>query len=205
MADTKNVYSEIKLLNNYNNKIKIFQLKNRTRNTTPLIPNNIILRKTFSLMPFCDNEFIEFALSIPVDMKVRDEVYKKILQKTFPEVMKIPTTNDPKSFKEHVKQRLVSSNQDWIRYSLGDISKLLKIIRKEHKEQITSVHLSQNPRDIQYLIKLAKNTKFPDMINKKLLLKQLEYHEKNDIDPTYFLEPILYFSVWYKLFANKKV
>ena len=202
LADTKGVYEEVSGLHDYTNKIKIFQMKNRTKNTISLTANNTFARKTYSLLPFCDNEFVEFALSIPVDMKVRDSIYKKILQHTFPKIMRIPTTNDPKSVKERMTNKLVSLRFDWLRYGVGDIAKLLKKIRKIKKGKL---RLSQNPRDVRYLMKLAYTIKIPDVIDRESLLEQVAYHLQNDIDPSYFLEPIMQFCVWYDVFIGKNV
>lgn len=57
-------------------------------------------------MPFLDNEFVEFGLSIPVDMKIRTDIYRKILEKAFPESMDVPTTNDLLGIKSKLKDFL---------------------------------------------------------------------------------------------------
>jgi asparagine synthetase B (glutamine-hydrolysing) len=200
LSDKTSVFEEIKKLRSYEQKIQVFQMKNRTRNAVSLTANNIFMRKTYSLLPICDNEFVEFALSIPIDMKIKNQIYKKILKKTFPEIMHIPTTNNPKDIKKRMKSALLVSRMDWLRYSLGDIAKLLKKLRST---KIEKLKLSQNPRDVKYLIWLAHNIEIPDMITKEQLLEQIDYHLKNDIDPSYFLEPILQFIVWHHLFVQK--
>lgn len=179
------------------NKVKIFQLNNRTRNSISLAPNNMLMRKTFSYFPFCDNEFVEFALSIPVDMKLRNNIYVKILKASFPEIMQIPSTNDPKDFKEKLKKFLVEKKLDSLRYLLGDINKYLKKTKK------IAAHNTHNPRDVDFLIEMAKDLNMPSFIDKDTLITEIDNHVKNGLDPNHFLEPIMQFCVWYDLFMRK--
>jgi asparagine synthase (glutamine-hydrolysing) len=186
-------------------RIKIFHLKNISRNMHTLISSDVLSRKTDTIFPFCDNEFAEFAFSIPPKMKVNKNIYFKILSRAFPEVMKVPTTNDPKNIKEKLKKSTYKIGLSPIVHNITNIKRnISKLIRSDDKTRIDR-SLSKSPRDIIYLIKLAKKIKMPEYINKKLLLKRIDEHVAIDRDPSYFLEPIMHFCVWHeRMYKNEK-
>lgn len=200
--DLKRLYEAAKDIKRQENGIKIFQAERRTKNLICMQPSNLIIRKTYSRMPFLDNEFVEFAFSIPPEMKIKKDIYREILKKSFPETMNIPTTNDSKGVKSYIKNFLIKNDLKFIRYSIGVLCNILKPFKKKvnkHKK------LSSNPHDVDYLIKLAKKMDIPDFIDREKLIKDIDYHVNNDIDPTYFLEPIMHFCIWHdKFYINKK-
>jgi asparagine synthase (glutamine-hydrolysing) len=185
-------------------RVKIFHLRNPTRNIHSLISNDVLSRKTDTIYPFCDNEFAEFAFSIPTKMKLRN-IYFKILSRAFPDIMKIPSTNDPKHTKEKLQKNLRDMRLMPVWNSARSLkSNFSKILGSNKKSKIFR-SFSKNPRDIKYLIKLARTMKMPKYINKDLLLKEIDKHISKDIDPTYFLEPIIHFCIWYNtIYKNKK-
>ena len=177
-------------------RIKIFHLRNATKNIHALISNDVISRKTDTIFPFCDNEYAEFALSIPPKMKV-DNIYFKILNRAFPDVMKVPTTNDPKNIKEKLHKSFYNLGLMPVLYTAKSLKKnFSKIFGSNHKSK-SFRSFSKNPRDVLYLIKLARTMKMPKYVNNKLLLKRIDEHILHDYDPTYFLEPIMHFCIWY--------
>jgi asparagine synthase (glutamine-hydrolysing) len=197
--DLKSLRKLAKNIIKQENGIKIFQAKYRTRNLICMQPNNLIIRRVYSRTPFLDNEFVEFAFSIPPNMKIKRDIYRQILEKSFPELMKISTTNQSRGFKSLFKEFLIKNDLKVIRYAIGAICDILRIFHRKNESHNT---LSDNPHDIRYLIKLAKITKMPQFIDKQLLLMNIESHVKNDKDPTYFLEPIMHFCVWHKEFMK---
>jgi len=190
------IYNELRALSDSENRIKIFQAKNRTKNIICLQPSNLIMRKTYSRMPFCDNEFVEFAFSIPIEMKLRHDIYRKILDKAFPQLKDAPTTNDTVHLKDRFKKMLIRNKLDFIRYSL-EIFKSIKSKPKAHRKK-----LSGSSKDVQFLIDTARSMDMPEFINKDLLIKRIDEDIKNDIDPCYFLEPIMQFCIWHRLFME---
>jgi hypothetical protein len=200
LPDHKNVLSELKQIKDKENKIKIFQVRNRTRNAIALAPNNLVTRKTFSYCPFLDNEFVEFGLSIPLSMKVRDDIYRKILERLFPDVMKIETTNDPKSLKEYLKNGLVRMKLDSVRYVVGSAKNLKKHNKEEH-QGIKVKSFSENPLDLGYLLGLTHTLTYPKFFNQKEFLEQIQAYTSKDIDPSDLIIPILQFLVWYNVFV----
>jgi asparagine synthase (glutamine-hydrolysing) len=204
LPDSKEVEIELSTIPEIPYRIKIFHLKNISRNMHALISNDVISRKTDTIFPFCDNEFAEFAFSIPPKMKVNKNIYLEILRRAFPDVMKVPTTNDPKNVKEKLKKSARNIGLMPIINTVKTLKKsAYKIIRADHKFEINR-SLSKSPRDVKYLIKLAKITDMPRYINKKLLLKRIDEHIKVDRDPSYFLEPIMHFCMWHeKIYAPK--
>jgi hypothetical protein len=79
------------------NKISIFFAKNRTKNGLSLISNNIF-GNFIKRFPFLENNLVNFGFSIPPEIKINKHIYYEILKKSFPEIMKIPTTNDKTLF-----------------------------------------------------------------------------------------------------------
>ena len=183
-------------------RIKIFHLRNPTRNIHSLISHDVLSRKTDTIYPFCDNDFAEFAFSIPIKMKLRN-IYFKILNRAFPDIMKIPSTNDPKTAKEKLQKNLRDIGLMPVWHSAKNVkSNFSKILGSNKKSKIFR-SFSKNPRDIKYLIKLARAMKMPKYINKELLLKEIDKHISKDQDPTYFLEPIMHFCIWHDTIYKK--
>ncbi len=199
--DINSVSYELNKSKNHDNIIKSFQAKNRTKNIIAMAPSNLIMRRTYSRMPFLDNEFVEFALSVPMDMKIRTDIYRRIMEKAFPEVMDIPTTNDIKGMKAKLKAFLLHYRLDFLRYAIGALMNL----SRNHGKKNKLTKLSDNPKDVKYLVRLAKKIDMPVFIDREKLIKDIDYHVDNDIDPTYFLEPIMHFCIWHgKFYINKK-
>ena len=121
-SDTE-VVRALQKIGRHDYRLTIFQAENRMRNLIALAPNNIIMRKAYSYMPFLDNEFVEFGLSIPAGLKVQRNLYRRILDKAFPELKGVPSTNQYKGIKDAIKGFLVSQRLNRTLYFLGGLTR----------------------------------------------------------------------------------
>lgn len=150
----KSLFDQIKLSVNSDNKISVFFAKNRTRNALCLSSGNIfmMLEKRF---PFLDNDLVNFALSIPPDIKINKHLYFEILKGSFPELRDISTTNDENFLKK--LDRLI--------WRFLTILRLQKIVKSFLKNYLFSKQLANG--DINYLFSLLKKIEMPEYINKE--------------------------------------
>ena len=195
-SDDQSVFKELSKIPKIENKTKIFHLKNGSKNAITLLASNIIMRRFYSIYPYCDNEFVEFAFTIPPKMKVKNDIYLKILKKAYPDIMKIPSTNDPHTFLErtrgYMKRLGVHKALEFAVYANKLIKKMIKSKSRRHK------NLADNPKDVDYLIDLIKVVKIPKYFNRKKILHQLNFYIEQGIDPSGFLIPILQFCIWHE-------
>lgn len=175
--DNISMFDEFNKLGDIDNKATIFYLKNRTKNAISISGRNLIYRKVYSYFPFFDNEFVEYALSIPPQMKLFGQLYFDILKKAFPEIMKIPTTND-----NFLKSRLLDIDTK----KLENFPIKQKIIIDE---------------DLHYLLKLVKTVSPPSFINKIALLNQIKTDIEDGVDPKKYLASVLQFCIWYNEYS----
>lgn len=74
--------------NNIFNKARYVNLHQRQRRSTYVFVDcNQMF--TANLTPFADNEFVDFILHVPAELKIKQSLYKKMLIRHFPEVVKI--------------------------------------------------------------------------------------------------------------------
>jgi len=138
------VKDELKSIKKSPYKIDLFYLKNRTRRKSVSSAHLLILTKTESFFPFLDNDLFEFALSIPPYLIIKD-IYTKILNRMFPEIMKIPSTRNQIKNKrvekaiQSLSQRLITKEKSISnnKTSLTKISKFPKNILKEYDKHFT--------------------------------------------------------------------
>lgn len=183
-----------------------FFIRNRTKNSVSLIPNNIVSTKTLSLFLFLDNDLVKLCMSIPPDIKVRKHIYTKVLRKAFPEAMKMPTT----------RKRTVLTP---FKHSLARIAKSILINHKfikvfEKLDRRLSKHIESillgsrilalppKKEDLSYLENLLRDWELPPFINKAYLFKEIASHKRERQDYSYFLVPIASFCIWYNLFCK---
>jgi hypothetical protein len=74
--------------NNILNKARYVNLYQRQRRSTSMFVDHYDLFAN-KLSPFIDNEFVDFILHVPAELEVKQTLYKKMLIKHFPEVVKI--------------------------------------------------------------------------------------------------------------------
>ncbi len=174
--------NELKSLNGNSNIITLFFAKNRTRNALSLMSNNILgnLDKRY---PFLDNGLVEFGLSVSPKVKIEEHLYVEILKKSFPEVMKIPTSNS---------KSLLTKTDIFLAEVLTRL-KLQRILKAYFKNILFKKSLNQS--EIQYLKGLAKSFELPDFINKRAFEK---YLNSPRFDFAFF--SLIEFLAWYNLF-----
>jgi asparagine synthetase B (glutamine-hydrolysing) len=115
----RSIKEELNKINENSNKITLFYMKNRTRREISIAPNNFINLKTENYFPFMDNDLVKFSLSIPPKLKVKNKIYKKALKRMFPEIMKIPSTNDEgiqKSKYAQKKAEIIRNSKESLNY-----------------------------------------------------------------------------------------
>ena len=75
------------------NFLSMYQIRNRQRRCISWLPLAVIGSKGSTILPFCDPEFVELSLSLPLDIKQDHSLYNSILEKTKPGLSKIPSSN----------------------------------------------------------------------------------------------------------------
>lgn len=175
--DKVSMMKEFDKIENSENKSTIFYLKNRTRNAIVLSSRHLIGRKNYSYFPFFDNEFVEYALSVPTYMKMYGKLYFTLLKKAFPSIMKIPSTNDTTLNKS-----------------------ILDIEKSKSKRKVGQIIPDE---DLVYLLHSIQNIKTPPFLKKKLILKQARNDIRLGIDPKKYLVSLLQFSFWYRRYMPK--
>lgn len=106
------IYREI--YNTYSeNFVTSYVLKNRVRRGISSLPRLIFGRKGTVITPFCDFEFVQKALSIPIEFKLNQSLYKALLERSKPGLSNIASTNTKDAAK--LKPYLVNplSDQSW--------------------------------------------------------------------------------------------
>jgi len=72
------------------NRLALFTLLNRTRRATSLAPFKILQQKVESLCPYMDNDYFDFAMSIPPEIRIPRCLREDILKAHYPQVADIP-------------------------------------------------------------------------------------------------------------------
>jgi len=148
--------------------------------------------------PFVESDLVEFGLSIPPKMKLNKKMYSKILKKSFPDVMKINSTNDLLPHSE-VLNRIELMIAQFLPTPILELSRKML--------GTTKILLSKAEIDVKtidYLTSLLTNLTVPQFIKKNALLGCTHEYLNGKIDPRFFLEPLVEFCVWYNLFILGK-
>lgn len=162
------------------NRFVIFLMKYRIRNCTTTSPNNMIGSQVQNVIqPYLNDELVSFGLSIPHKYKF-DGIYRKILDKAFPELISIKSTSDIDIEKnKEYDQRIIEFNKN-PRELIGD-------------------YLEVSNTDQEFLFNLFKKLEAPPFIDKSKFAK--DYLKSPKFNR---LITILDFAVWYNLFVKKK-
>lgn len=186
---SKNIlFNELKSIPSTENKISIFFAKNRTKNALCLLSNNLFPQLT-KRFPFLDNNLIDFALSVPPEMKINQHLYEEMIKEGFPDLIEIPTTNDV-SFLKRLDKFF------WDSFTKLRLQKIIKTFLKNY---LFRKQLKMN--DIKYLFSLLNQFDYPDFIDRKRIKN---YIEKKRFDFAFF--EVIEFLSWYNLFIlGKKV
>jgi asparagine synthase (glutamine-hydrolysing) len=217
----ESISREIKNIEQTIDPFTVFILKNRTKNSISLIPNNVVSNAP-TLFPFLDNELVQLAISIPVKIKLCNQIYLKILKKSFPEAMEVPTTNDVNDTDESVQPINKIRNLKFVKECFRKIMNmvlfrfnLIRILDKlnlgfseilEFKLHGKNMSLSGAPtekEDLRFLEILISNIEAPPFIRKDYLSRQIASHRYAKKNYGYFLVPIASFYLWYNLFFKE--
>ena len=179
---------ELKKIGNHENIVSIFLMRNRTKNSVSLLSNTLVGKRAFCLFPFLDKDLIEFSLTIPPLMKVRDKIFQRMLVGMFPTIMKIPSTTffSANSIKHWGKKYLIKLPLSLMRFLLKDKS-------------------SSEETDVESLFYLLDSLTITEYIDIEKTKEMTQTYIGNGKDPKPFLIPILEFCVWYTLFFKKTI
>jgi len=185
---------EVYSLGDSENKIIIFYLLNRTRNVAQLAARHLIARKVYSYFPFFDNEFVEYSLSLPSEMKYFDYIYYKILKRVFPKIMEVPTTND-----KTIKLRIHNTLTGLLGWK--NFSRILSIYKK--------ILLTLDPRtlygeDMRYLRNSLKVMNMPPFVDRDGLVARVDSDIRSRNNPIIYLTKVLQFCSWYNEYFSAK-
>lgn len=202
-VEEESFLKQIKNIKEYKHKLTFLFLNNRTRNSLAIGANNILgLGKRVYLF-FSDNDFIDFCLKIPPKYKIKRDIYFEILEKAFPQIMSIQTTNDSSLLKIFKKKIINSLKVLLVDNNLIKIFSLAGIDLKKYKKFKFLSKFSAfplNKEDEKYLLGLIKKLDFPLELNKDLLFEQVEKEILKGEKIDHILIPIASFCVWYNLF-----
>jgi len=163
------------------NRMVVFLMKNRVKNSLNLLPNNIIgssVKNVFQ--PFFNDNIVRFGLSIPHEYKFKF-IYRQIINKAFPEIENIRSTSD-----ENL-EKLKNYDQKILQFD-------------QNPRELISDYLTISPSDSNFLFNLLKKLPSPTFLNKQKFLNDTGanpiIHKVNTL-----LEIIL----WFNMFENKKL
>ncbi|MBW2991730.1 asparagine synthetase B, partial [Candidatus Woesearchaeota archaeon] len=156
----KSMEEELGKIKNSKNKIGITFLKNRTRKEVAAAANVLTLTKTESLLPFMDNELLEFSLSIPLELKVENKVYTKMISRINPRVMKIASTNDEdiKKTRYNVERTPMNGLKETREYLVSLLKKLeipREIVNYEEVDEKLKEYIRNDENPIWFLFPCA--------------------------------------------------
>jgi hypothetical protein len=194
---------QIKKIKEYKHKLTFLFLNNRTRNSLAIGANNILGFGKRVYLFFSDNDFIDFCLAIPPKYKIKRDIYFEILEKAFPQIMSIQSTNDSLLLKKFKKKIINSLKVLLIDDNLIKIFSFAGIDLKKYKKFKFLSKFSAfplNKEDEKYLQGLIKKLDFPSELNKDLFFEQVEKEILKGEKMDHILIPIANFVVWYNLF-----
>ena len=76
------------------NLINFTYMSGRTTRAIPLFAFKLVSLKAESFYPFADNDYFEFAMSIPPEHKLDGRMHRRVLDRAYPELRDIPTTKE---------------------------------------------------------------------------------------------------------------
>lgn len=179
------IINEVNDIGQHKNVITIFYINNRTRRSISLLPNNVIGKKTFCLFPFLDKDLLEFSLTIPPNLKVKNKIYRHILNVMFPKVMKIPATT--------------FLSLAFVKYWGKKYIFTLPISLCRHLKFSNLPFYRQNA---EILMSIFRKTTC-EYINRVKVEELVHEYLSKGKDPLPFLVPIVEFCIWYDLFFCK--
>jgi hypothetical protein len=203
IGEETELLKQIENINENKYKLKFLFLNNRLKNSVAIASTKIVGRCTKVFSFFSDNDFIEFALTSPPKYEVKRELYLKILQRAFPEIMKIPTTNKFPLFYDTKKKILGKLKKSLMNRNLIKALTRIGIDLKNYKkfkflESLPAFPL--NKEEELYLLHLIKVLDFPEELDKISLLSEIDKKILSGEKVNYLIIPIANFGIWYNLF-----
>jgi len=189
------VLQELSRIGPRENVAEIFFMTNRNKNALSLSSQNIVGTKGPCFLPFLDNDLVEFSLTIPPSMKIKNELYFKMLRKMFPDVMKVPSTNflGPFSLHHILFQAAHCSKRKVLSLALH-MARFLLLSRVSTRTR----ELSR--AEIRSLTKLLDLLRIPEFVDLVKLRREIEAYMRHNKDPMALLVPMLEFCIWYNMF-----
>ncbi len=188
MPDSNSLVEQLAHIGQHENTVTIFHITNRSKNCVSLLSNNLIGSKARPVLPFLDNESAEFALAIPPLTKVRRHIFYKTINRLFPELSKIPSTNLHFSQigacrKVLLLRLILEKTKLWTLYRIS-------ATRREKRYAVT-----------EYLLRLLDSMTVPPIDTDKVKRAITDCLRRGK-DPWPLLLPVVEFSIWHNLFYN---
>jgi asparagine synthase (glutamine-hydrolysing) len=157
--------------------------------------------------PFCDNDFVDVALSIPPEMRLNHRIYIKFFKQISPELAKIP-----------YEKTGIRADSPII---LSKFSILIKTIIDESKRKLRSKTkglisipiksgypdygdwMRNEWRGFVEKILLDERTLNRGYFNREYIFRMIEEHMSRKKDYSRQLSALITFELWYRLFVDK--
>lgn len=94
------ILAQFQVFEGHPNLITFTYMSGRTTRTIPLFAFKLVAEKAETFYPYADNDFLEFAMSIPPEHKLDRRLHRRILDRAYPELRGVPTTKeiDPRNY-----------------------------------------------------------------------------------------------------------
>jgi asparagine synthetase B (glutamine-hydrolysing) len=76
------------------NLINFAYMSMRTTRAISLFAFKMVIQKAESFYPFADNDYFNFAMSIPPEFKLDGKLHRKVLDRAYPDLRGVPTTKE---------------------------------------------------------------------------------------------------------------
>lgn len=78
----------------HRNLLMFTSLSNRTRRAISLFAFKVLAEKVESYYPFADNDYFDFAMSIPPEYKLDRKMHMRVLDRAYPDLRDVPTSKE---------------------------------------------------------------------------------------------------------------
>jgi asparagine synthetase B (glutamine-hydrolysing) len=189
--DPRSLLDELRHIGEHENPVIIFLMTNRARNVASLLPNSIAGTRIPCVLPFTDNDLVEFSLSIPPLTKMSKQIYFRILKKLFPDIMRIPSANwwgHPSNIKEATIHHLLLT--------------IVQMARSLVVTRISDTRRKLQREAIEYLMGLISSVRNPPFLDVDKVRRTAQQYLNHKKDPSTFLVAIADFCIWYNRYFD---
>jgi asparagine synthase (glutamine-hydrolysing) len=190
------VFEELKRIGEHENIVTVFYIENRTRNAASVLPN-LVASRAPCFLPFLDNDLVEFGLTIPPMMKVKNEIYFKILKALLPEVVKVPSSPHHEIL-SHARSHARECKPWYLLFLLAQFAKHSVICRISHSRRM--LHRAA----VEHLMDLIDSLPIPPYVNMEKVRERTRDCLSQNRDPSPFLVPMAEFCIWYSMVYLKR-